>query len=60
MRRNTKANRALRTMQNIIAAGITDEHALISAASDVLGGAEDDKLIAEMVWRKHFQIMEPN
>ena len=57
---STQANKARQTIRELIAKGLTDETLLIGAAAESIGGDETAKLIAEMVWRKHFKIMEAN
>ena len=57
---NTQANKARQTIRELMAKGITDETLLIGAAAESIGGDEMAKLIAEMVWRKHFAVTEPN
>lgn len=52
--------KALQTMRNLMAAGWTEQGLLIDAAADAIGGDETAKLIAMMVWRKHFEIMGAN
>ena len=60
MTRNTKASKALLTMRNLMARGIADRETLVGAACGALGGEDCDRLIAEMTWRKHFEIMAAN
>ena len=57
---NTQAQKARQTIRELIAKGLTDETLLIGAAAESIGGDEAAKLIADMVWRKHFKIMEAN
>ena len=58
--RNTQSNKALQTMRNLLAAGWRDEHLMIDAAAEAIGGDEAAKLTAMMVWRQHFAIMGTN
>lgn len=60
MTRNTLSRKAHQTIRNLIAAGWTDEALLIDAAAQALGGDETAQIIADMVWRKHFEIKGPN
>ena len=57
---STQANKARQTIRELIAKGLTDETLLIGAAAESIGGDENAKMIATMVWRKHFKIMEAN
>lgn len=57
---NTQANKARQTIRELMATGWREESLLIDAAAESIGGDEMAKLIAEMVWRKHFKIMEAN
>ena len=52
--------RALNTMRNLLAAGITDQAALTGTAADVLGGDETAKATAQRVYDEHFKITEAN
>ncbi len=60
MARNTQSNKALQTMRNLMAQGWTEQGLLTDAAAEAIGGDDAAKLIAEMVWRKHFEIMGDN
>lgn len=57
---NTKANRARNTIRELLAVGWNDEALLIDAAAEAIGGDEEGKLIAMMVWRRHFAVTVPN
>lgn len=57
---NTKAEKARQTIRNLIAAGWIDEALLVDAAAEAIGGDETAQIIADMVWRKHFEIKGPN
>lgn len=57
---NTQAQKARQTIRELIAKGLTDETLLIGAAAESIGGDEAAKMVATMVWRKHFAVTEPN
>lgn len=48
--------RALSTMRNLAANGMTDEAAMIDAASEVIGGGDDARKLARRVYDQHFKI----
>lgn len=58
--RNTQSSKALQTMRALMAAGWTEQGLITDAAAEAIGGDESAKLIATMVWRKHFEIMGAN
>ena len=60
MTTNTQAQKARQTIRELMARGLTDETLLIGAAAESIGGDEAAKMVATMVWRKHFKIMEAN
>jgi len=60
MTTNTQAQKARQTIRELMAKGLSDETLLVGAAAESIGGDEAAKMIATMVWRKHFKIMEAN
>ena len=57
---DSAAAKARATMRALMAKGFTDEQTLVGAASDALGGDATAGMIALMVWRKEFAVMEAN
>lgn len=57
---NTQANKARQTIRELMATGWREETLLIDAAAESIGGDEAAKMVATMVWRKHFAVTEPN
>lgn len=43
-------------MRNLAANGMTDEAAMIDAASEVIGGGDDARKLARRVYDQHFKI----
>ena len=60
VRPSTQSSKALQTMRALMAKGWTEQDLLTDAAAEAIGGDESAKLIATMVWRKHFEIMGAN
>ena len=58
--RNRNKTRLYITMQNLIAQGWVDEALLVDTASQVIGGDEAAKMLAQRVWDEHFTIHGAN
>jgi len=52
--------RMLNAMRNLLAAGITDQHALVDTAAQIIGGTDEAKLQAQRVYDKHFKTYGAN
>ena len=56
-RRNPDETRALKAMRVMVAAGWHSEVMLVSHAAEVLGGSDEAKLTAQLVFDRHFKVM---
>lgn len=56
-RRNPDEARALKAMRVMVAAGWHAEAMLVDHAAEVLGGSDEAKLTAQLVFDRHFKVM---
>ena len=56
-RRNPDEARARDAMRVMVAAGWHSEAMLVSHAAEVLGGSDEAKLTAQLVFDRHFKVM---
>jgi len=57
--RNRNKTRLYITMQNLIAQGWVDEALVVDTASQVIGGDDAAKALAQRVWDEHFKPFGP-
>jgi hypothetical protein len=60
MPRNKRDARIVATIRNLIAQGWTDEALLVDTASEVIGGGEHSRKVAQSVYDRHYKIFEAN
>jgi hypothetical protein len=60
MPRNNRDARIVATIRNLIAQGWTDETLLVDTASEVIGGGEHARKVAQSVYDRHYKIFEAN